>query len=133
MTTRTFTCLCCRRKLPVNPRIKDQRFCGQAVCQRDRKRRWQQAKMTTDPDYRNNQRDAQKTWRERNPDYWRKRAAKRAPPPRPTGSVTAPAVKMDTLSEYFNAETVKYIIVSIDARGRKMDALPVRIVPLSTG
>jgi len=89
--------------------------------------------MTTDPDYRNNQRDAQKTWRERNPDYWRKRAAKRAPPPRPTGSVTAPAVKMDTLSEYFNAETVKYIIVSIDARGRKMDALPVRIVPLSTG
>lgn len=131
---RTFTCLCCRRKLPVNPRIKDQRFCGQATCQRDRKRRWQQARMTTDPDYRNNQRDAQKTWRERNRDYWRKRrVAKCAPPPQSIGSVTAPAGKMDALSKYFNAETKRYIIVSIDARGRKMDALPVRIVPLSTG
>lgn len=126
---RTFTCLCCRRKLPANPRIKDQRFCGQAACQRDRKRRWQQAKMTTDPDYRKNQRDARKTWRERNPDYWRKRrAAKRDPPARSA----APAVKMDTLSRYFNAKTAKYIIVSIDAKGRKMDALPVKIVPLST-
>lgn len=89
--------------------------------------------MTTDPDYRNNQRDAQKTWRENNPDYWRKRRAAKRAPPRPTGTATAPAVKMDTLSKYFNHETARYIIVSIDARGRKMDALPVRIVPFSTG
>lgn len=89
--------------------------------------------MTTDLDYRNNQRDAQKIWRERNPDYWRKRRAANRAPPRPTGSVTAPVGKMDALSKYFNDETERYIIVSIDARGRKMDALPVRIVPLSTG
>jgi hypothetical protein len=129
---RTFTCLCRRRKLPATPRIENQRFCGQAACQRDRKRRWQHAKMTTDPDYRANQRDAQKAWRDRNPDYWRdRRSANRDPPPDSTGSATAPAVKMDALSEYFNDKTTKYIIVSIDARGRKMDALPVKIVPLS--
>lgn len=131
---RTFTCLCCRRKLPANPRIENQRFCGQAACQRDRKRRWQLAKMTTDSDYRKNQRDAQKTWREQNPDYWRKRrAAKRDPPTRSSGSVSVPTGKMDALGRYFNAKTARYIIVSIDARGRKMDALPVKIVPLSTG
>lgn len=90
--------------------------------------------MTTDPDYRANLRDAQKTWRERNPDYWRKRrAANRAPPSRPTGSVVTPIGKMDALSKYFNDKTDKYIIVPIDASGRKMDALPVRIVQLSTG
>ena len=131
---RTFTCLCCRRKLPANPRVKNQRYCGQAACQRARKRRWQQAKMTTDPDYRANQRDAQKAWRERNPDYWRyRRSANRALPPKSSGSTSAAARKMDTLGKYFNDKTEKYLIVPIDAQGRKMDALPVRIVQLSTG
>jgi hypothetical protein len=43
--------------------------------------------VTTNLDYRNNQRNAQKTWRKR-------RAANRAPPPRPSGSVIAPAGKI---------------------------------------
>ena len=66
---RTFTCLCCRRRLPTNPRVKNQRFCGRDVCQRERKRRLQQARMDTEPDYLANQHDAQQAWRAYNPDY----------------------------------------------------------------
>ena len=56
---RIFTCSCCHRKVPANPRVKNQHNCGCAACQLERKRRWQQAKMTTDPDYQANQRQAQ--------------------------------------------------------------------------
>ena len=42
-----------------------------AACQRERRRRWQQAKRESDPDYRDNQTRAQHAWQKRNPDYWR--------------------------------------------------------------
>ena len=41
------------------------------ACQRERRRRWQQAKRKGDPAYQDNQSRAQRAWRERNPDYWR--------------------------------------------------------------
>jgi hypothetical protein len=37
-----------------------------------RKRLWQQAKRSTDDDYRKNQAAAQELWRRSHPDYWRK-------------------------------------------------------------
>jgi hypothetical protein len=122
----TFTCSSCRRIVPANPRIKNQRYCGREACQRERKRKWQRAKMATDQDYRANQRDAQQAWRERNQGYWRRRrAAKRAAPSTP--------VKMDALTPNFNLIPGRYIITSIDRAGRKMDALQVKILPLSMG
>jgi hypothetical protein len=36
--------------MPANPRVKNQRCCGKDVCQRERKRKWRQAKMATDAD-----------------------------------------------------------------------------------
>jgi hypothetical protein len=64
-------CCHCHRVLDLNPRIKNQKFCHRKICQRERKRRWQQQKMATDPDYRKNQRSAQINWLDANPDYWR--------------------------------------------------------------
>jgi hypothetical protein len=50
--------------------VPEQRFCKEKACQRERKRRWQQAKRASDPDYRLNQGQAQRSWGARHPEYW---------------------------------------------------------------
>jgi hypothetical protein len=65
-------CAHCDCLFDPNPRVKNQRYCSKKECQRARKSSWQKQKLTTDPDYKANQADAQKTWRDKNPDYWRK-------------------------------------------------------------
>ena len=127
---RIFTCSCCRRKVPANPRVKNQRFCSRDACQRERKRRWQQAKMATDPDYRANQRQAQKSWRERNPEYRRRRKKAQSTPPSSPVHPLSSAVKMDASGYLFNGETGEYIIYP---PGCEMDALRVKIIALSAG
>jgi hypothetical protein len=64
-------CAHCGCPLDLNSRAKNQRYCGKKECQRARKRSWQKNKMATDPDYRANQQECNKAWRNRNPDYWR--------------------------------------------------------------
>ena len=61
----------CGRLFNPNPRVKNQRYCSEKECQRAWKRLWQRRKLATDPDYKANQADSQKTWREKHPDYWR--------------------------------------------------------------
>lgn len=65
-------CKNCRRCLDLNSHTKNHGYCKRKACQRARKRCWQRQKMSSDPDYRENQKNAQITWRENNPDYWRK-------------------------------------------------------------
>lgn len=57
---------CPRRQNP------DQQYCSERECQRARKRIWQKNKLLSDPDYHANQSAAKSSWRENNPDYWRK-------------------------------------------------------------
>ena len=64
-------CAHCGCPLDLNPRVKNQRYCKKKECQRVRKRLWQKKKVATDPDYRANQQECNKAWREKNPDYWR--------------------------------------------------------------
>ena len=64
-------CNHCRCFYRPNPRVKNQKYCNKKLCQRYRKTLWQQVKMRTDPDYRANQRDCQRSWYKRHPDYWR--------------------------------------------------------------
>lgn len=64
-------CAHCGCLLELNPRVKNQLYCGKKECQRARKRIWQKRKMATDPDYRANQQACGKAWRDKNPDYWR--------------------------------------------------------------
>ena len=62
----------CRRLFDPNPRVKNHRYCDKKDCQRARKRRWQRQKMKDDPDYRDDHRDGQQSWIEKNRDYWRR-------------------------------------------------------------
>ena len=64
-------CACCGRVFRPRPQVPQQSYCPAPACQRERRRRWQQARRRHDPDYRDNQARAQRAWRERNPDYWR--------------------------------------------------------------
>jgi hypothetical protein len=64
-------CLACGQLFRPRPQAPAQRFCTAPGCQQERRRRWQVRKLTMDPDYRENQNRAQRSWCKRNPDYWR--------------------------------------------------------------
>jgi len=64
-------CEACGQLFEPRAQVPDQRYCGEAACQRERRRHWQQTKRRGDADYRDNQRRAQQTWLERHRDYWR--------------------------------------------------------------
>ncbi len=53
------------------PRNKLQIFCSEPDCQKARKALWQKQKLTTDPEYKKDQRLAQQKWLYSNPDYWK--------------------------------------------------------------
>jgi len=64
-------CASCGQMFRPRPQVPEQQFCAAKACQRERKRRWQQAKRASDPDYRWNQVQAQQSWVARHPEYWR--------------------------------------------------------------
>ena len=74
-------CKACRQPFRPRPQHPDQCFCPAAACQRERRRRWQAAKRQSDPDYRENQKHAQKAV------SFRQRCMKS---PRRSGSVVGP-------------------------------------------
>jgi hypothetical protein len=86
--------------------------------------------MGTDPDYRENQREAFKSWCERNPDYWRQRRQEKRrktaclPAPEKSGMANGP-VKMDTFHHDFHVNSGEYLLMPT---GVKMDALRVKII-----
>jgi len=63
-------CASCGQTFRPRRQVVEQRFCAAKTCQRERKRRWQQAKRVSDPDYRLNQAQAQQSWGARHPEYW---------------------------------------------------------------
>ncbi len=67
----TRRCECCGKPFEPRPQVPNQTFCSSLNCQRARKLRWQQDKLRADPDYRDNQRSAQRAWFDRHPGYWR--------------------------------------------------------------
>lgn len=64
-------CAACNKPYKTRSQCPRQAYCDSLACQRERRRRWQQAKRLTDSDYRDNQRNAQRAWAQRNPTYWR--------------------------------------------------------------
>jgi len=124
---KTFCCKACRRIHPVNPRNLNQQYCNRADCQRARKREWQRKKRASDPDYRQNQIDAQQRWRDRHPGYWQeyRKRKKRAPSPNP------PEVKMDGLLPNFSIPPGAYILAPVQDQDFKMDAFQAIIFPIS--
>lgn len=64
-------CAACNKLFKTRSQCPRQAYCARAECQRERRRRWQRAKRLSDPDYKYNQRNAQRAWTRRNPTYWR--------------------------------------------------------------
>lgn len=126
---KTFQCKACRRILPVTSKNPEQQYCSRIDCQRARKRAWQRKKRDTDPDYRQNQVDAQKRWLDRHPDYWRgyRKRSQRSPPPR-----ESPAAKMDGLSAKNLLLPGEYLLTPVQSPDVKMDAIRTIIIPIST-
>lgn len=71
-------CRFCGKLFPKSPRHEFQDCCQNKDCQKAKKREWQKNKMKTDPDYKKNQKDCNKRWREANPDYWKKYRKKKS-------------------------------------------------------
>ena len=72
-------CVHCRRLYIANPRVKNQKYCSRDICQRARKSRWQQRKMATDGDYRQNRKESQQMWQTRHPGSWQQYRASHPP------------------------------------------------------
>ncbi len=64
-------CEHCGELLVTRPNVACQRYCSKDECQRARRRRWRRRKLRTDAEYRGNQHDAQKRWRENHREYWK--------------------------------------------------------------
>ncbi len=119
--------------------MKNQRYCSAKPCQKERKRLWQKQKRAEDAAYRANQLDANKKWRERNPDYWRD-YRKRHPEyvarnrklqrerNRRRRHVCEPIAKMDASSGTSPVMTGHYQLVPLGlGKVAKMDAINVKI------
>ena len=65
MTTKR--CACWGQIFVHRPQAPNQTYCSLPGCQRARKRLWHHNKLKTAPDYRGNQRDAQRAWLDRPP------------------------------------------------------------------
>ena len=125
---KTFRCLSCRRILPLSHRNPTQQYCRQPECQRARKRAWQRMKRQTDPDYRQNQSDAQKRWRQTHPDYWQTYRKKKKETPEPAEPTAA---KMDQISQEFPVIAGEYLLAPVKSSCLKNDAMRVILLPIS--
>lgn len=64
-------CLSCKCSFIPLPQHPNQKFCSKIKCQKDRKNRTTLFKRKTDSAYSENQANANKRWRQKNPDYQR--------------------------------------------------------------
>ena len=63
MSTRTFICRHCHRRVKKNPRLKGkQHYCGRAACQQARKDKWERERSRSDPAYLAKRKLAKKNW-----------------------------------------------------------------------
>jgi len=68
----TGSCKNCHIEFEITDRNPDQKYCGEKPCQNKRESLWRKNKMDTDHQYRQNQKECQKAWAEKNKDYWKK-------------------------------------------------------------
>lgn len=130
-------CAACGQAFQPRPQVPQQNYCPMPDCQRERRRRWQQVKRQTDPDYQDNQARAQQAWNTRNPDYWREyrsahpeyaernRARQRK---RKSMATNGPIAKMDVSDALLPLPSGIYRLSQVATTGiAKMDAWTVEI------
>lgn len=132
-------CSACGRLFQPCAKVPNQQYCPELSCQRERKRRWQKKKLAEDSAYKANQRDAQKRWREKHPDYWqeyrkrhsdyecRNRELQRERNRR-RRERASPIAKMDALERESLVVPGRYQLVPLEGTGvAKMDVINVKI------
>jgi hypothetical protein len=62
-------CIYCKKEFRPSRYRPDQRVCSESDCQRRRRTVYHRRKLAKDPGYRDQCRDSQKKWREKNPEY----------------------------------------------------------------
>lgn len=135
-------CAHCGRHFIPTPRVKHQRYCGSKECQRARKTLWHREKMRTDSDYQANQRESQRSWRERKPWYWkqyrighpeyamRNRILQRH---RDKRHRLKDLAKMDALEDLFSSvKAGSYYLIAQGENLAKMDALTQKVYLIPT-
>ena len=136
-------CPFCKKQFEPRPQVKQQKICSSNECQRERKRRWHQAKRKTDPAYNADQREHAKKWADLHPNYSREyraknpgsaernRAKQRSRNEKRRVAVIA---KMDVSKPESLVPSGIYRLTPIDASGiAKMDAWIVEINFISCG
>ena len=134
-------CAACRERFRRCPQVPGQTYCSEPKCQRVRRQRTQQEKLRRDPDYKDNQSDAQKTWIGNNPGYWREyrrthqeycdrnRALQRERNSRRKANLIA---KMDTSAPISPVPSGIYRLIPVTAEVAKKDVWTVEIIFLSS-
>ena len=64
-------CAACGRLFKPWPQIQNQQYCSEPDCQRERRRRKQQAKRKSNPAHRDSDAQYIKDWLVKNPNYWK--------------------------------------------------------------
>ncbi len=143
-------CAACGDRFTPRWNVPDQEYCSKPECQRERRRRWQREKLKQDPDYRANQAAAQRSWRKRNPEYWRKyrqthpeytarnriqqRERNRHRGQVATGPSPSTIAKMDEYPDKSPIASGTYRLIPVTGPGiAKMDAYLVKMHVLSDG
>ena len=141
-------CVACRALFTVRAQTPAQRYCSAPGCQRERRRRWQREKRRSDPDYRENQRQAQQRWATSHGGYWRhyraehpeytatNRAKQRERDRRRRERDSAPPAranlaKSDASPRESLALSGTYRLIPVTRQLAKMDAWTVEIHPIS--
>ena len=140
-------CQACGKEFTPHPSVPRQQYCSAVECQRTRRRRTQKRKMAEDPDYRDNQRRAQKHWRDSNGNYWRSyraghpeyvqrnRERQRGRNSRLRGQGPRPLAiaKMYELPREFPLISGRFRLIPLGDGVAKMDELTVQITAIKAG
>jgi hypothetical protein len=137
-------CAACGKAYRPCPRVRDQRYCGDAECRLCRRRRWQRAKRHDDADYRDNQGRAQRTWARENSAYWQayrsghphyaqaNREKQRRRDRRRRAAKASGLAKMDSIGAFRSVQSGTYLLVPQgEEKLAKMDSIMVEITLLS--
>lgn len=140
-------CESCRRTFQPSRNVPNQKYCSRQECQRERGRRWQSQKLKEDAEYRANQADAQRSWRQKHLDYWRqyrashheyvernRRQQQERNRRRGMGHEAAAIAKMDALTTSKPLISGRYRLIPLcnDGLIAKMDMLTVMIEVISS-
>jgi len=141
--------MCCSEPFTIDSRHRQQQYCTKKTCQQRRRNRWQSRKLRNDEDYRANQADAQRRWRERHRDYWKEyrrthpasvernreqqkqRRARPAGQQEPEACPSCSVAKMDVDRTQPVVNTGIYQLLPVNGRGvAKMDVVMVQLIKI---